>query len=109
MLTESEYNALCRDYPNADEAIAYLDEHIEMKGYTVKSHYLALRKWVFDALREQAVRKAETDAREKRLAAKSSGAQPGGERLSFDLDAIYETPDDGKRMPFDIDEICETH
>ena len=92
MLTESEYNALCRDYPNADEAIAYFDEYIAYNGYSKKSHYLALKNWVFDALRERAVRRAETEQREKRLSAKSSADSPptDGERLKFDLEALFE-------------------
>jgi hypothetical protein len=36
-----------------DKAITFLDEYIEMKGYKAKSHYLALIKWVFQAVTEQ--------------------------------------------------------
>ena len=35
------------------EAIKYLDEYIEMKGTKYTSHYMALRKWVFDAVKEK--------------------------------------------------------
>jgi len=54
-LTESEWDKLCNEYGNAatHEAITFLDEYIEMKGYKAKSHYLALRKWVFDAVKER--------------------------------------------------------
>jgi len=52
-LTEREYSKLCNDYPNADEAIEFLSEYIERKGYKAKSHYLTLKKWVFKALKEQ--------------------------------------------------------
>lgn len=36
-----------------DKAITFLDEYIEMKGYKAKSHYLAMLKWVFQAVTEQ--------------------------------------------------------
>lgn len=53
-LTETEWDKLCNEYGNSDthEAIKFLDEYIEMKGYKAKNHYLALRKWVFDAVKE---------------------------------------------------------
>lgn len=50
LLTDEEYNKLFQDYSNAQELIAYLDEYIEMKGYKAKSHYLAIKKWVVDAV-----------------------------------------------------------
>lgn len=50
LLSDDEYNKLHQDYPNANELITYLDEYIEMKGYKAKSHYLAIRKWVVDAV-----------------------------------------------------------
>lgn len=40
-----------------DECITFLDEYIEMKGYKAKSHYLCIKKWVVDAVKE---RKAKT-------------------------------------------------
>lgn len=36
-----------------DKAVTFLDEYIEMKGYKAKSHYLAIRKWVIDAVKEK--------------------------------------------------------
>lgn len=54
MLTETELSKLKADYKNADELIKFLDEYIEMKGYKAKSHYMAIRKWVADAVEEQA-------------------------------------------------------
>ena len=59
LLTDEEYNKLYQDYPNAKELITYLDEYIEMKGYTAKSHYLAIKKWVVDAVAKENRRKAE--------------------------------------------------
>ena len=35
------------------KAIRYLDEYIEMKGYKANSHYLAIRKWVYDAVAKE--------------------------------------------------------
>lgn len=51
-LTTSEFEKLNADYgeTRTQEAITYLDEYIEMKGYKAKSHNLAIRKWVFDAV-----------------------------------------------------------
>jgi hypothetical protein len=55
LLTDVEYEKLCKEYGQdiADKSITYLDEAIEMKGYKYKSHYLAIRKWVIDAVKKQ--------------------------------------------------------
>lgn len=55
LLTDEEYDKLVKDYGGmrTDDAINFLDEAIEMKGYKYKSHYLAMRKWVFDAVDKQ--------------------------------------------------------
>ena len=54
LLTDDEYRKLQKDFSNYQELITYLDEYIEMKGYVAKSHYMAIRKWVVDAVaREQ--------------------------------------------------------
>ena len=54
-LSDNEYQKLCEEYGDIDtgRAIRYLDEYIEMKGYKAKSHYLCIRKWVFDALKRE--------------------------------------------------------
>lgn len=54
-LTDTEYQKLCEEYGDIDtgRAIRYLDEYIEMKGYKAKSHYLCIRKWVFDAVKRE--------------------------------------------------------
>lgn len=50
-LTEKEYQSLVSDYgSSANEIITYLDEYIEMKGAKYKSCYLAIRKWVANAV-----------------------------------------------------------
>lgn len=53
LLTDDEYNRLCDDFTflTANDAIKYLDEYIEMKGYKAKNHNLCIRKWVLDALK----------------------------------------------------------
>lgn len=54
-LTDEEYNKLCGDYgqQQTERAIDFLDAYIEEKGYKSKSHNLALRRWVFDAVKER--------------------------------------------------------
>lgn len=55
LLTDDEYQKLNDKYgvEETQEAITYLDEYIEMKGAKYKSHYLAIIKWVFDAVKEK--------------------------------------------------------
>lgn len=52
LLTDKEHDRLINDYGETDTkaAIKFLDEYIEEKGYKSKSHNLALRRWVFDAV-----------------------------------------------------------
>jgi len=53
-LTDDEYLKLCTDFGQSltEQAINYLDVFIEEKGYKSKSHYLAIRRWVFDAVKK---------------------------------------------------------
>ena len=55
LLTDSEYENLAKAYgvEIRDQAIAFLDSYIEEKGYKSKSHNLAIRRWVIDAVNEQ--------------------------------------------------------
>ena len=55
LLTDDEYKKLVAEYGErmTINAIVYLDEAIEMKGYKYKSHYLAIKKWVIDAVKER--------------------------------------------------------
>jgi hypothetical protein len=55
LLKDTELEKLNKDYGEEEtkKAIQYLDECIEMKGYKYKSHYLALKKWVFEAVKEK--------------------------------------------------------
>lgn len=54
-LTDEERTKLEEKYglDLTDSAITFLDEYIEMKGYKAKSHYLAIQKWVIDAVKER--------------------------------------------------------
>ena len=53
LLTDSDLEKLKRDYSNWQELITYLDEYIEMKNYKAHNHYLAIKKWVVDAVNEK--------------------------------------------------------
>jgi len=55
LLTDEEVEKLKKEYGEAmtHNLIVFLDEYIEMKGYKAKSHYLAMRKWVVDAVKER--------------------------------------------------------
>lgn len=55
LLTDDELAALIYDFGEAETnaAIKFLDEYIAEKGYKSKSHNLAIRRWVFDAVRRQ--------------------------------------------------------
>lgn len=54
LLTDDEFKKLHDDFgTRADEAITFLDEYVEMKGAKYKSHYLAIRRWVIDAVKER--------------------------------------------------------
>lgn len=55
LLKDEELKKLNTEYgeETTKKAIKYLDESIEMKGYKYKSHYLAMRKWVFDAIKDK--------------------------------------------------------
>lgn len=52
LLKDEELQKLQQDYNNWEQLITYLDEYIEMKGYKAKSHYLAIKKWVVDAVKK---------------------------------------------------------
>ena len=88
LLTEAELDRLRRDYgPDAtDEAVALLDQHLgaSRKRDPYKSHYLAMRKWVFDAVAERRQKQRRAGARPSAgpsfdaLTAQFQGAGAGG-------------------------------
>ena len=62
LLTDTEIEKLKTEYgvQLANEAVTFLDEYIEMKGYSAKSHYLCIRKWVVNAVHEKQERDRKT-------------------------------------------------
>lgn len=56
LLTDKQLEELKKEYSNYEELIKYLDEYIEMKGYKAKNHYLAIKKWVVSAVKENTIR-----------------------------------------------------
>lgn len=60
LLKDQELEKLKLDYGEleTEEAIKFLDEYIEMKGYKSKNHNLVLRRWVFDAVKERKQKKS---------------------------------------------------
>lgn len=55
LLTDSEFESLAEFFGEdvRDKAIKFLDEYIEEKGYRSKSHNLAIRRWVVDAVNKE--------------------------------------------------------
>lgn len=58
-LTDKQYDKLIADYGDQEmkDAIRFLDEYIQMKGYKSVDHNLAIRKWVFDAVQRERQKK----------------------------------------------------
>ena len=54
LLTDAEFEKLSVDFGSdlRDKAISFFDAYIEEKGYKSKSHNLAIRRWVIDAVKE---------------------------------------------------------
>ena len=76
LLTEDEFFRLEAECgPMLSSVIEYLSTYIEMKGYKANSHYLAIKKWVISAVKEQQLK----DERLKQL-------EGGG---SFDRNRSY--------------------
>lgn len=65
LLTDKQYEKLVNDYGEFEvqNAIKFLDEYIQMKGYKAKDHNLALRKWVFKAVEEEKNRNRQQQSR----------------------------------------------
>ena len=54
LLTEDEFFRLEAECgPMLSSVIEYLSSYIEMKGYKANSHYLAIKRWVISAVKEQ--------------------------------------------------------
>ena len=54
LLTDNEFENLANTFgvELRDQAIRFLDEYIEEKGYKSKSHNLAIRRWVIEAVQK---------------------------------------------------------
>ncbi len=65
LLKDEELQALKEAYSNYQELIDFLSEYIERKGYKAKSHYLCIKKWVVDAVKEENLKKQKTQKQEK--------------------------------------------
>ena len=54
-LKDEEIEKLKKDFGETmtQECITFLDEYIEMKGYKARNHYLCIRKWVINAVKER--------------------------------------------------------
>lgn len=67
-LKTNELEKLYTEYGEEETtaAIEHLSEYIELKGYKAKSHYLAMKKWVFKAIKEERIKALELEQRENR-------------------------------------------
>ncbi len=66
LLSDEEHEKLLA-MKNGERAIEFLSFYIKEKKYSTKSHYLAIRRWVFDALEEKDTKAAELQKRKERL------------------------------------------
>ena len=64
-LTMDEYKRLTEDYGHdeTNKAIDFFDAYIEEKGYKSKSHNMAMRRWVFDAVKEREQKRAKINGK----------------------------------------------
>lgn len=85
LLTEKEYSQVIG---KDERAIDFLSDYIAMKGYKAKSHYLAITKWVIEALRERDLKGKELKAREDRLVVPES-KEPQVIRTSEELNKLF--------------------
>lgn len=84
LLTDNEYENLANSYgiELRDKAITFLDEYIEEKEYKSKSHNLAIRRWVIDAV-------SKSNNKDKPKSAKANEAE---EWLEARLRKTFENP-----------------
>lgn len=80
LLTEEEHATLI-GMDNGDRAIEYLSEYREMKGYKAKSDYLAIKKWVFAALKEG-------EQRERRLQKSENSYLPNFDQRQYSKEEL---------------------
>lgn len=85
LLTDEELQKLTAEYGDilTLEAITFLDEYIEEKPYKSKSHYLAIKRWVIEAVQD----------RKKKPTANNSAKpkkQPAADPFMNELQRLYE-------------------
>ena len=90
LLTPAEYDRWKNDFSNYQAAIDFLSAYIEENPkYKKKNHNLALRRWVFDAVREKEIKQRELEQREARAAAiqqgKPSAYSPAGSNVFLEI------------------------
>ena len=91
---------------DAAEAVDYLSLYKGEKPYKSKSDYLAIRRWVIDAVRERRARAAKTAAMEAASAPKPSAADEIAQknrRIAEGLRATRRHPEDY----IDLDQLKE--
>lgn len=93
LLTPEEYERLAADFGSdqRDKAIAFLDAYIEEKGYKSKSHNLAIRRWVMDAVKENESKPQRYGRKEK--VPGWLGFQPGEAELAAIQQQMQDDPE----------------
>ena len=61
LLSEDEYNLLIELFGNPEQLIKRLDEYKEQSGKRYNSDYMAIRKWVVEAVKEDEAKKPPID------------------------------------------------
>lgn len=87
LLTDSEFEKLGAEFGAdlRDKAISFLDAYIEEKGYKSRSHNLAIRRWVIDAVKENETKPRRSGGRKEPV---PGWMQPSGELGAAERDAI---------------------
>lgn len=61
LLTDDEYNLLIEQFGNPEQLIKRLDEYKEQSGKQYNSDYIAIKKWVVEAVKEDEAKKPPID------------------------------------------------
>ena len=61
LLSDDEYNLLIEQFGNPEQLIKRLDEYKEQSGKQYNSDYMAIRKWVAEAVKEDEAKKPPID------------------------------------------------
>lgn len=61
LLTDDEYSLLIEQFGNPEQLIKRLDEYKEQSGKQYNSDYMAIRKWVVEAVKEDEAKKPPID------------------------------------------------